>query len=361
MHNYKQLCTIFLSTAFLLTGCSLSVQAENNNVNTPAVTLNTDSFNHSLAQAPADKRSKGKHLQAGDCIAIVGAASNTGGKDIQSAVAGLEAMGFRTKLTPSATAVDGYLAGSDEMRANDLNAMFLDDEVDAILCLRGGYGSARILDKLNYDAIAKHPKLLIGYSDITALHTAIGERSQLATIHGPMLTSYQNSTYNYQELLHGLTNIKIDNIVMPANTKLDTVAAGTASGIITGGNLSIIASLVGTPYELNGTGSLLFIEEVGEDSYKIDRMLLQLWQSGLLQRVNGIILGEFYKCGAEAGDYSVDYVLEYYARLSGKPVIRGLPAGHGDNNMFLPLGVHAQLKANADGSAQLIFDEAYAK
>ena len=157
-------------------------------------------------------------------------------------------------------------------------------------------------------------------------------------------------------------NLSLLLIQEPAYRKLQTVNEGVAEGIIVGGNLSIIASLVGTPYELSGKGALLFIEDVGEPSYKIDRLLQQLWQNGLLSRVNGILLGDFIggEEDEEEGDFTKDEVLEYYARLIGKPVIKGLPAGHGRNNMFLPLGVHAIMVANDDGTASLCIDEAAA-
>ncbi|MBQ3447874.1 MAG: LD-carboxypeptidase, partial [Synergistaceae bacterium] len=256
-------------------------------------------------------------------------------------------------------------AGTDRKRAEDINSFFRDKTVKAILCARGGYGSARVLDKLDYKMIARNPKPLIGYSDITALHIALGEKAGISTIHGPMAATFSggkpDSDYTRRQLLDGLTrDIPIGNLPMPEGRKLETVIIGKAEGVIMGGNLSVMASLVGTPWELDGTGALLLIEEVGEKPYRIDRMMNQLYQSGLLGRVNGILLGDFVDCESDEpsgpGNFSLDDVLLHYAELSRKPVIRGVPSGHGGYNAFLPMGVRARMKANADDTATLVID-----
>ena len=251
----------------------------------------------------------------------------------------------------------GYLAGTDQHRADDINAMFMDDSVKAVLCTRGGYGAARILDKLDYDMIAKHPKPIIGFSDISAILNVLIERCGTPAVHGPMLSTLTRSEYSLSQLIAGLRGEK--EITMPEGRALRTVIPGHAEGPIMGGNLTLIASLVGTPYELKAKGALLLLEEVGEKPYRIDRMLNQLWQSGLFQRVNGILLGDFVGCetnedGTDARTFTLDEVLKYYAELSGKPVIRGVPAGHGKDNMYLPLGVKAVMTASPDGTASLI-------
>ena len=319
----------------------------------------------------ATQRTKCHALRPGDTIGVVAPSSCTSADSFDNATRLIESHGYKVKIAPSCTKAYGYFAGTDYERAADLNNFFRDDEVKAILCLRGGYGSARILDQLDYEMIAAHPKFLIGYSDVTALHAALGERSSLVTVHAPMFLYFNryekehNNLPQYTEE-NFFTNIASTNpigeITLPKDRKLQTVNEGVAEGIIVGGNLSIIASLVGTPYELSGKGALLFIEDAGEPSYKIDRLLQQLWQNGLLSRVNGILLGDFIggEEDEEEGDFTKDEVLEYYARLIGKPVIKGLPAGHGRNNMFLPLGVHAIMVANDDGTASLCIDEAAA-
>ena len=230
--------------------------------------------------------------------------------------------------------------------------------------MRGGYGAARILEYLDYDMIAKHPKAFIGYSDITALHIVLGERSKLATIHAPMFLSLinpQNTSYTHEQFFAGLRSTNpLGEIPMPPDKTLTTIVPGKAEGVITGGNLTVIASLVGTPYELDGKGTLLLLEEVGEKVYRIDRMLNQLWQNGLLSRVNGILLGDFVDCNGGSSDddsYTLELVLNNYAKLSGKPVIKGVPASHGEDNAFIPFGVHAVMNAQ-ENEASLIIDEA---
>ena len=299
-------------------------------------------------------------LNPGDCIGIITPGTYAQEKDFE-AIKLLEARGYKIKIAPAAKSIYGHFAGSDRKRAEDINNFFKDDEVKAILCTRGGYGCARVLDKLDYKMIAKHPKMLIGFSDVTALHIAIGERCGLSTIHGAMLVSFSrknfDSEYTRENFFKGLENGFHGEIPMPEGQELKSVINGHAEGVIMGGNLTLLASLAGTPYELNGKGVLLLIEEVGESPYRIDRMMNQLYQSGLLKRINGILYGDFVGCtdpdpsGIE--DFTVEQVLKYYARLSGKPVIKNVPAGHGNFNAFIPLGVHAVMDAN-DNKASII-------
>ena len=305
-------------------------------------------------------------LNKGDYIGIVAPASGIEDMDISDAVQKLTNWGYKVKFSPNLFKQAGYLAGTDDMRAEDLNTFFADDEVKAILCLRGGYGSSRILDKLDYDLIAHHPKMLIGYSDITALHAAIWQKVHMATFHGAMVIDINDSSLNYTDysLKHGLAseNVSEDGVFpLPDNWQVEVLNEGTASGRLIGGNLSVIASLCGTPYELDGTGNILFIEEVSEDSYVIDRMLEQLWQNGLLKKVNGIVVGTLRHCEPteeQAYDYSVKQVFAHYAKLANIPVLYNMPIGHGPINGFLPLGVKATIKADKH-NPQLIIDENY--
>ena len=301
--------------------------------------------------------SSAQAVSYGKYIGIVAPSSGMNRDEIDSGDAILRANGISTKLGSNVYAVNGYLAGTDQQRADDINRMFQDDSVKMIICTRGGYGTARILGKLDYDMIAKHPKPLIGFSDITALLNVLGERCNIPVIHGPMLRSltrsYMNSEYTLTHFFAGLNGKVIaGELPMPKGKKLSAVIPGKAEGVIRGGNLTVIASLVGTPYELQGDGALLLLEEVGESPYRIDRMLNQLWQSGLLMRVNGILLGDFIDC--EDDGQNLARVLKRYAKLSGKPVIQGMPAGHGKDNMYIPFGVHAVMNARKDGTASLI-------
>lgn len=313
--------------------------------------------------ADAVERNKGNALKPGDTIAIVSPASPADAATEQSAKNILQSWGYRVVQIP--TQPYGYFAGTDEERAAALNQCFKDDTVQAVLCANGGYGSARVLEKLDYPMIQKHPKLFIGFSDITALHTALGEKSNLVTIHGPMactLNTEDSSAYTLKYFKKGLSSTKpIGPIPMPKGKLLHTIVPGKAEGRLIGGNLSIIAAAVGTPYELQGTDAILVLEDVGEDAYRVDRMMQQLWQSGLLQRVRGIVYGEFIQCGHDPGDFTTEEVLGYYAKLAGKPTIAGLPVGHGADNLFLPLGVHATIEADADDHAVVCIHEAAVK
>lgn len=307
-------------------------------------------------------------LKAGDCIGIVAPASGIEDMDITAAVNKLTSWGYKVKFSPNLFKQAGYLAGTDEMRAEDLNNFFGDDEVKAILCLRGGFGSQRILDKLDYDLIAKNPKMLIGYSDITALHAAIWQKTRMVTFHAPMVIDINDSSMNYTDysLKQGLSSANVSEtgiFPIPDNWQVEVFNEGIASGRLIGGNLSVIASLCGTPYQLDGANSILFIEEVSEDSYVIDRLLQQLWQNGLLQKVNGIVVGTLRHCEPTeqlAYDYSVKQVFAYYAKLANIPILYNLPIGHGAINGFLPLGVNATIKADKN-NPQLIIDENYTK
>lgn len=311
------------------------------------------------------EREKVGILHPGDTIGVLAPASNGGMTDYNPSIRLLESMGYKVKLAPSVTNDFGFLAGDDEERAKDINDFFKDDDIKAILCLRGGYGSARILNKLDYDMIRRHPKMLIGYSDITALHAAIGEKSGIVTIHGPMMSSFKTwdftpfTLYNFENGISG--SLPKGSIRMPAGKTLRTIQEGDAEGILEGGNLAVIASLAGTPYELKGNGAILVLEDTGEDPYRIDRMMQQLYQNGLLKRVAAIAYGDFYSSTPKEGEFTVEDVLSYYGKLSGKPVIAGLPIGHGPDNLFLPLGVKASIHAGKDGSASLVLEEDYKK
>ena len=347
--------------------------------------LTLEEFHHSPSGNETDEAQKtvptvkGKALRPGDTIAVTAPAGWT--KTDYSAVAqSLEQLGYHVIFEPTVKMRDGFTSGTAEERAEELNTLFADDSIDAILCLKGGYGSAAMLDMLDYDMIAEHPKLFIGFSDITVLHTALNQKAGLVTIHGPMMSTLhppevaESSTnedgsdeavpgtadYSWTQFLKGITlNTAPGEPEMPEGRSLEGIVAGKASGKLVGGNLSMIVSLVGTDHQLDGMGCILFLEETHEDAYRIDGMLLQLYQSGLLDRVDGIVYGNFNSCWD--GDLRVEQVLEKYAVMVGKPAIKGLPAGHAGANMFLPLGVEAQIEVREDGFATFTITENYAE
>lgn len=311
-------------------------------------------------------RHKGKILGIGSCIGIIAPATACADFDYTPDIELLHQWGYKTKISKTLKTNEGYLAGSDKLRASELNKFFADDEVDAILCFGGGYGCTRILDLLDYDLIRKHPKLLIGFSDVTALHTAIGQNSRLVTIHGPMLKtlSRKPTQYTISSFCRGLRmSVPLGAFPLPKKHDLESFYSGRAFGKLIGGNLSVITSLCGTPYELKGENSILFLEDIGEDAYAIDRMLRQLWQNGLLKDIKGLIFGNFSHCQPnkqEPYEFTVKEVLEQYANLAKVPTIYNFPAGHERTNAFLPLGVNATINIT-DDNINFFISEAHCK
>lgn len=325
-------------------------------------------FSSTKAHEVTTPRAKVAALKEGDTIGILAPAAKGDLSQYSRSIDLLKELGYQVKLASSVTKSNGYFAGTDEERAQDINDFFADDEVKAILCLRGGYGSMRILPFLDTKEIAKHPKLFIGFSDITALHAVLGETCHMVTIHGPMLSTFKDYNYTAYTLYlfeNGLSgSFPIGELPMPKNESLKPVVSGKATGLLEGGNLTVIASLCGTPYELKGNGAILFLEDTNVDSYEVDRLMSQLYQNGLLSRVAGIVYGEFNRPPDEPideGDFTIDEVLSYYANLAGKPAIRNLPAGHDENNLFLPLGVQTTIQSKEDGTASMTLDESYLK
>ncbi len=279
----------------------------------------------------------------------------------------LETLGFHVKLGLHATDRHGFLAGKDQSRVRDLLAMFKDPSVDAIMALRGGYGSIRLLPLLDFDIIKAHPKIFIGFSDITALHAAIYKRTKLITFHGPMAVSLMapQSEFALRATLEALMGVEesfslCENYSEQPRT-VEIIRHGVVRGVLIGGNLSLLVSLIGTPYEPSFRGKILFLEDVGEAPYRIDRMLTQLLLSGALDGVKGIALGLFEGCedrfSTETAEYrqSVsDVVSDRLAPLK-VPLVLGLPFGHVEANGTLPYGGTAVLDAN---EGDLIIDRA---
>jgi muramoyltetrapeptide carboxypeptidase len=295
---------------------------------------------------------KPKALKLGDTIGIIAPASPTINENIKAAEDTLIEMGFKVKLGKSPYERYGYLSGTDSTRANDINKMFIDEEIKAIICVRGGYGTPRILDLLDYDAIKNNPKIFVGYSDITALHIAFTQKCNLVTYHGPMLSSdiiKDFSEFSKDKLFKTLMNPEpLGKISNPVGEEIVTINGGIAEGTIIGGNLSLIVATIGTPYEIDVKGKLLFIEEIGEEPYKIDRMLNQLRLSGKLEDASGIILGDFNNCesGKHEENLTLSQVIDDHIKPLKKPTIYNLQAGHCDPMVTLPFGVMARLDAD---------------
>ncbi|MBR2942032.1 MAG: LD-carboxypeptidase [Clostridia bacterium] len=297
---------------------------------------------------------KGKRLKPGDTIGLIGpsgAVRKEGAVD--RAIAYMQEIGYKVKVGESAHAKYGYLSGLDELRAKDLCAMFADPEVDAILCTRGGYGTMRMLDMLDYDVIRNNPKVFIGFSDITALHIAFLNRCNLVTFHGPMATSWNDCFPD------GFTRPAFERAVAKAEPlgrlinapdyhERKTVNPGSAEGVLVGGNLSLIAGTIGTPYEIDTKGRILFIEEVGERTYCVDRMLTQLRLAGKFEDCAGVVFGDFTDCPVEYPEFglTLEEVIRDIAAPCGKPIFTGMQVGHISPQLTLPFGVMARMDAD---------------
>ena len=268
------------------------------------------------------------------------------------------ALGYEPVVAPNAGSRYGYLAGTDEQRLADLNAALANPRIDAVWCLRGGYGMTRILPGVDFSALERHPKAVIGYSDITALINAIARRSNLVAFHGPMSRT-SLSPFSRWHLDRVLTNLseagRLGRIAQPADVlvprenRLVTLSPGVAEGRLFGGNLTLIQALIGTPYVPDLDEAILFLEDVGEDLYSVDRMLAHLRMIGGLGKLKGVIIGRFteMKKATEDGALGFDEVLETYLIPLKIPVAYGFPLGHIDDQWTLPIGVKARLDATA--------------
>ncbi|MES2178883.1 MAG: LD-carboxypeptidase [Gemmatimonadota bacterium] len=285
-------------------------------------------------------------LAPGARVALVapsGPLRNPGEVDI--AVTQARAFGWEPCVGAHALARHGYLAGSDDERLHDLNAALRDDTIDGIWCLRGGYGAIRLLDRLDGEALRRRPKAIIGYSDITALHAALGRSAGIVTFHGPTAraraTPFSLSSLTRAVIAHHDPCGHADNA--------RTLRGGRASGRLVGGNLAMLAALAGTAFTPDYAGAILVLEDIGEATYRIDRMLRQLLLSGTLASLAGIVFGHFTD-GTAADDPSscaLDDVLREAADCAGVPAFAGAPVGHIDDQWTLPLGAIAELDADA--------------
>jgi len=322
------------------------------------------------AAAPAAGPVRPKALAPGARVALVSPASP--GAEVESTVIAEEvvaSLGLVPVRMPAAARQTMYLAGTDEERAADLNAAFRDRSVDAIWCVRGGYGSGRLLPLLDWGAIRKNPKPLLGYSDITALLNGLYARTGLVTFHAPNC-SENLSDYSLAELKRVLFSAEPAGVVAAAppvepkegfvdrEDRLRRIVPGTGRGRLVGGNISVFSTLVGTPWEPPLDGSILFLEEVGEEPYRIDRWLTHFVLTGRLSRCAGIVLGKFKDCGpADKGSFQGTWTWqEVVADRLGKlgiPVLAGLRFGHVADKSTLPVGVLAELDV-ANGTVALL-------
>lgn len=300
-------------------------------------------------------------LRPGDRVGLVTPATYVSDPDrIALAIHTVEYFGLKYRLGRNVGKRTGYLAGDVAERVEDLHEMFRDPDIRGVFCIRGGYGSAALLDHLDYRLIRANPKVLVGYSDITALHLGIHRMTGLITFHGPMaladFTEYTERHFRRalfeSKPLGAVTNPPVRNALRPEHT-LRAVRGGTARGRLLGGNLTMVTSTLGTPYEIDTRGRIVFLEDVGEEPYRIDRMLTQLHLAGKLEQAAGIVWGECLECVPRKFEPSFEATFstgEVVDRILGRlkiPVLSGLTIGHTADQLTLPEGVMATLDAAA--------------
>jgi len=307
-------------------------------------------------------------LRPGDTIGIVAPASApVDPKAIDRSMAALENLGFKPQLAPHARRRWGFLAGDDRDRADDLMRLFADAKVNAILCVRGGYGTSRLLPRLDYEIVRRNPKILVGHSDITSLHCAILRKSNLVCFHGPMLVSNftleKPPNFTLESFLRTVTQAAPAGSVCQGYSRktVRVLREGRVSGLLVGGNLTLLCATLGTPYQPSFRDKILFFEDVGEAPYRFDRMLTQLLNAGVLQRVKGIAIGVCKSChdpkARQAKEYRQTLEDVFAERLLPLdiPVVLGLPFGHLPHNATLPVGAQVTLDAEL---GDLVIDEA---
>ncbi len=306
---------------------------------------------------------KAKHLRKGDTVALIAPASpplNPG--DIEYSIEWLNKLGLKVKVGANTFNSYSDLAGTDDERLDDLHNAFEDPEVSAVIPVRGGNGVCRFLPKLDFDLIKENPKIIIGYSDLTGLVNPIYQRCGLVTFHGPLGGSFYRSSYShfyFQKAL--MSNKPLGMIVDPIPEQLWkpkyppprlVIAEGKARAPLVGGCITLIKQLLGTPFEIDTEGKILFLEDVNEEPHSIDRYLTQLLMAGSLQKAKAIVVGECYQCEPGASgrlrlslNKSVEKVLRERLGNLGIPVIYGLRLGHGSDQCTLPIGVTATVEA----------------
>lgn len=312
-----------------------------------------------FAQVPDQQapRIKPPALKAGDTVAIISPAGAIwDDKQVEIFSVILKTFGFKIVYGKTLKEKFGYFAGTDELRANELNEFFADKSIKGIFCMKGGWGCARILDKIGYNIIQKNPKVIIGFSDITALLLAITAKTGLVTFHGPVGNSGWND-FTKSVFMNVAMTPKV--CTMPVNPLTEekpfTIFKGKASGELVGGNLTVLSAMIGSNYLPDWKNKILFLEEAKEEPYSIDRMLTQLKLSGVLDSIAGFVFGKCAKCEAEEPLHAFTFheVILQHIQPLGIPAFYGAMIGHIENKLTLPLGIKATIDADK-GSIELI-------
>lgn len=312
----------------------------------------------SITSAQSQTIIKPERLKAGDTVMIV-AASGVEYRNLrlQLSIESLEALGLKVKVAEHTMERYGYFPAEDEVRADDVNKAFADPEVKAIFALKGGWGAARTLPYLDYDLIKSNPKILIGYSDVTALLNAIYQKCGLMTFHGPNAGSAWGSfsTQNVRDILFDATAQHMENpqekgeYLTVRENRTQTIVPGSAEGRLVGGNLTVLTAVQGTPYFPDTKGNILMLEDVGENIYRVDRMLTQLALGGHLNDCAGIVLGGWTDVDSDGGfgDFSLIDIFEQHFQRAGKPTFTGAMFGHIDDKRTMPVGCRVRMDADS--------------
>jgi len=308
--------------------------------------------------AAAETPVRPRRLRTGDRVGLVAPASaNFRSEDVEIAQDVARAFGLEPRLGAHVRDRHGYLAGRDEARAADLNEFFADASLTGIFAIRGGWGCARLLPLLDWDAVRRNPKVVTGYSDVTALHCALSARTGLVTFHAPTLLSDWPpfSVEHFKRVVFEGEAVSMSNPpggeerLVQRENRTRTITPGRARGRLLGGNLTVLSALAGTPYLPVFDGAILFLEDVGEDIYRVDRMLTQLALAGILGRLRGFVFGSCSECepGEGYGSLTLEEVLDEHVRPTGVPAYAGAMIGHQARQFTLPLGTQAELDAAA--------------
>lgn len=289
----------------------------------------------------------GKKLKKGDTIGIIAPASCTTYEKVLEAKKNIEDMGYQVILGECTKKQWYSYAGTDEERAEEINSFFADKSIDAIICMRGGYGCNRLIELLDFEVIKRNPKIFVGYSDITTLHIALNEKANLITFHGPMAVSNFTGNYNrdtYENFIEILSNSRDKQSIKNITKELKVLNEGRAKGKLVGGNLATLIATLGTEYDLDYNGKILFLEDVGEKTYKIDRFLNQLKKHGVFEKIEGLVLGDFKNCIQDSEkDMTLLEVFQNYFKELKKPVIYNFESGHSEPMLTLPLGAICEI------------------
>jgi len=308
---------------------------------------------------PVDKQIiKPPKLKEGDKLALITPGSYISLEEKEESIKNLQGLGFEVEYSDRLLLMNGYFSASDKERAEDINEMFERDDIKGIVCARGGYGCVRTLPYINYNLVKENPKVLIGYSDVTALLYGIYKKTGLITFHGPVgISSYNDFSIKYfkQVLVNPVEELDLTNSSSGNNSNiygLTIISSGTAKGELVGGNLSIVVSLIGTDYDIDTKGKIIFLEEYIEEPYRVDRMLTQMVQAEKFDEAAGVVLGVFRKCESKkenpsfSNSFTLMEVLKDRLSELNIPVVYGMSFGHVKDKFTIPFGIKAELDAD---------------